>query len=191
MDYILTWNYSVLETEMGSWLQLRATLTVRTRQVISKYDSPIRVQLCSAGILVFLWKPGAFMDENKRKTDQNDQMGCHVGQHPGSALVLSKSIKVWTSKIWMWGEGEEIRHCRDVGCTLSLVYLITQIYSWPQESQNDFIILPPLIGEMNAGMFYQLAAARPCWVCCPGAACRQEEDRHAPDVWRGMKIVQY
>ena len=71
-----------------------AALTVRTRQVISKYDSPIRVQLCSAGILVFLWKPGAFMDENKRKTDQNDQMGCHVGQHPGLALVLSKSIKV-------------------------------------------------------------------------------------------------
>ena len=74
---------------MGSWLQLRATLTVRTRQVISKYDSPIRVQLCSAGILVFLWKPGAFMDENKRKTDQNDQMGCQVEQHPGSGFNQS------------------------------------------------------------------------------------------------------
>ena len=32
---------------MGSWLQLLATLTVRTRQVISKYDSPIRVGCCA------------------------------------------------------------------------------------------------------------------------------------------------
>ena len=25
---------------------------------------------------------GAFMFQNKRKTDQKDQMGCQVGQHP-------------------------------------------------------------------------------------------------------------
>ena len=70
---------------MGSSLQLLATLTlltVRSRQFISKYDSLRRVQLCSAGILVFLWKPCAFMGEKKRKTDQKDQMGCQVGQHP-------------------------------------------------------------------------------------------------------------
>ena len=32
---------------MGCSLQLRATHTVRTRQVISKYDSPIRVGCCA------------------------------------------------------------------------------------------------------------------------------------------------
>ena len=85
---------------MGSSLQLLATLTpltVRSRQFISKYDSLRRVQLCSAGILVFLWKPGigAFMFQNKRKTDQKDQMGCQVGQHPRLSFgIIIIQIKV-------------------------------------------------------------------------------------------------
>ena len=58
---------------MGSSLQLLATLTlltVRSRQFISKYDSLRRVQLCSAGILVFLWKPGRCFHVSKQEENR-------------------------------------------------------------------------------------------------------------------------
>ena len=104
--------------------------------------------------------------KTRGKQTKMTKWGVKLDSIPGSALILSKSkfkITKLHCVVMCTEDGRRVAPAaRDVGCTLSLVYLITQIYSWPQESQNDFIIFPPLIGEMNAGMFYQLAAAWPC-----------------------------